>query len=234
MSRPARVVRSAAPATGSAIRVVGYLRVSTSEQADSGAGLDAQRAAITAEAARRGWVLVEVFVDAGLSGKSLNRPGLDAALTAVTTGAADVLVVAKLDRLSRSVVDFAGLLDRALREGWGVVALDLGVDTTTPAGELVANVMAAVAQWERRVIGQRTKDGLAAKREAGVRLGRPGALPAEVVARVVAEREAGRTCQAIADQLNADRVPTARAVGPWLPGAVHAVSRSQAARALAA
>ena len=234
MSRPARPARSTAPTSDGPARVVGYLRVSTSEQADSGAGLDAQRTAITAEAARRGWTLVEVFTDAGLSGKTLRRPGLDAALAAVTDGGADVLVVAKLDRLSRSVVDFGLLLDRAQRQGWGVVALDLGVDTTTPAGELVANVMAAVAQWERRVIGQRTKDGLAAKRAGGVRLGRPSVLPADVVDRVVAERAAGRSLQAIADRLNADGVPTARGFGVWLQQSVGALLRSQAARQLAA
>lgn len=230
MSRPARPARSTSPASDGPARVVGYLRVSTSEQAGSGAGLDAQRAAIVAEAARRGWQLVEVFVDAGLSGKTLRRPGLDAALAAVTGGTADVLVVAKLDRLSRSVVDFGVLLDRAQRQGWGVVALDLGVDTTTPAGELVANVMAAVAQWERRVIGQRTKDGLAAKRGAGVRLGRPSVLPGHVVDRVVAERATGRSLQAIADRLHADGVPTARGVGRWQQQSIGALLRSQAAR----
>ena len=86
-------------------------------------------------------------VDAGVSARTLTgRPALDAALHAVQSGHADVLVVAKLDRLFRSVADFAMLLDRAQREGWGLVVLDLGVDATTPAGELVANLMAAVAQ----------------------------------------------------------------------------------------
>src|SRR4051794_20734736 len=129
------------------MRVVGYARVSTDEQAANGAGLAAQRHAITAEAARRGWDLVAIHED-GASGRSLDgRPGLAAALSAVATGDAEALVVAKLDRLSRSLIDFAGLLERARRDRWAVIALDLGVDTTTPAGELVANVMAAVAQW---------------------------------------------------------------------------------------
>ncbi len=171
-----------------------------------------------------------VEVDAGASAKSLSgRPALDAALHTVQSGGANVLVVAKLDRLSRSVADFAALLDRAQREGWGLVALDLGVDTTTPAGELVANVMAAVAQWERRTIGQRTREGLAAKKASGVRLGRPPVLSTEVVMQVQHRRSEGLTLRAIADELNAEGVPTARGTGPWRVSSVAALLRSAAA-----
>ncbi len=156
--------------------VVGYVRVSTHEQAASGLGLDAQRAAITLAATARGWQVVWIE-DAGYSAKSLRRPGVTRALRMLAKGEAQAIVVAKLDRLSRSVQDFAATMDTARRQGWALVALDLGVDTTTPAGELVANVMAAVAQWERRVIGQRTADALAAKKAQGVRLGGPITTP---------------------------------------------------------
>ena len=106
------------------MRVCGYTRVSTSEQAQSGAGLEAQEAAIRAEAERRGWELVQVFEDAGASGKSLNgRPGLSEAIAAVERGEAEGLVVSKLDRLSRSLLDFAGLMERARKRGWSLVAL---------------------------------------------------------------------------------------------------------------
>src|ERR1700730_10653270 len=90
-------------------RVVGYVRVSTDEQADSGLGLAAQRTTVAAEAERRGWTLVAVHEDA-LSGKSLDRPGLAAALAAIEAGEAAGIVVAKLDRLSRSLKDFALLM----------------------------------------------------------------------------------------------------------------------------
>ncbi len=86
---------------------------------------------------------------------------------------ADVLLVAKLDRLTRSLRDFGELAERARKRRWALVCLDLGVDTTTPAGELVAGVVASTAQYERRLIGQRTREALAARRAAGVRLGRP-------------------------------------------------------------
>ncbi len=231
MASPSRrSTRLLRPVHDGPVRAVAYLRVSTAEQVDSGAGLDAQRTTVVRETQRRDWELVAVEVDAGASGKSLTgRPALDAALDAVRMGRADVLVVAKLDRLSRSVADFAALLDQAQREGWGLVALDLGVDTTTPAGELVANVMAAVAQWERRTIGQRTREGLAAKRASGVRLGRPPVVPAEVVMQVLHCRSQGLTLQAIADELNAKGVPTARGTGPWRVSSVAALMRSGAA-----
>jgi DNA invertase Pin-like site-specific DNA recombinase len=202
---------------------IGYIRVSTEEQADSRAGLEAQRAAILAEAERRGWHLVDVIEDAGYSGKDLRRPGIVAALEALTTHKADTLVVAKLDRLSRSMLDFAGLMARATHEHWALVALDLGVDTTTPAGEAMANVMATFAQFERRLIGQRTREALAQKRKAGVVLGRHPSIPPEVAARIVAERAAGKSLPAIARGLDGDAVPTAQGGRRWYASTVRAV-----------
>jgi DNA invertase Pin-like site-specific DNA recombinase len=127
--------------------------------------------------------------DSGFSAKSLDRPGISGALERLDAGKADALMVAKLDRLSRSLFDFAGLMERARRKGWALVALDLGVDTTTPSGEMMANVLATFSQFERRIIGLRTKEALAAKRAAGVRLGRPRTLSDDVVVRIVSERE---------------------------------------------
>lgn len=205
------------------MNVIGYARVSTDEQAASGAGMAAQRAAIAAEAERRGWTLVEVVEDAGWSAKDLRRPGIARALDMLADGGADTLVVARLDRLSRSMIDFAGLMETARREAWSVVALDIGMDTTSPSGEMVANMTAVVAQYERRLIGQRTRDGLAAKRAQGVRLGRPSMLPAAVIARIGDERQAGRSLRAIADALNADGVQTGQGGAKWYASSVRAV-----------
>lgn len=210
------------------MRVLGYCRVSTSEQADSGAGLEAQRQAIEAECERREWRLLEVIEDAGASARDLKRPGIQAALAKLEGGDADALMVAKLDRLSRSVLDFAGLMDRANREGWSLVALDLGVDTSTPSGEMMANVLSSFAQFERRLIGQRTKEALAVKRSEGVRLGRPRETPDDVVRRIVSERSAKATLKAIADGLNRDGIPTARGGAKWWPETVRSVLGSVA------
>lgn len=145
------------------MNLLGYIRVSTEEQASSGAGLEAQRQALSLASDSREWSLLDVISDAGVTGSHLKRPGLEHALERIEAGEADGLVVAKLDRLSRSLMDFSTLMDRSRRKGWAIVALDVGVDTTTPSGEMIASVMATFAQFERRLIGQRTKDALAIK-----------------------------------------------------------------------
>lgn len=204
--------------------VVGYLRVSTDDQANSGLGLAAQRAVIENECQRRGWTLLRAFEDAGASGKSLaGRPALADALEELRGHRADALVVAKLDRLSRSLLDFAGVMEQSRSEGWSLVILDLGVDTTTPSGEMIANVMATFAQFERRLIGQRTKDALAVKRREGGRLGRPVVLDSAIAARVQHERQQGRSLRAIADGLNAEGVATAHHGARWYPSTIRAV-----------
>ncbi len=179
---------------GNEDRVIGYVRVSTEEQGSSGAGLDAQRAAIGAECEHRGWALVRVEEDV-LSARTMNRPGLRSALESCRSGEVDGIVVARLDRLSRSIVDFGNLLEEARRRGFNVVALDLGLDLSTPQGELVGNVIASVAQWERRIIGQRTKEALAVKKAQGVKIGRPATLPAGVERRIRRLRARGKTSQ---------------------------------------
>lgn len=213
------------------VRVVLYARVSTVEQAESGAGLAAQEAALRADAARRGWDVVAHLTDAGVSGKSLSgRPALAEALRMVSDDEADALAVAKLDRLSRSLLDFASLMARAQAEQWALVALDLSVDTTTPGGRLVANVMASVAEWERETIAARTRDGLAAKRAQGVILGRPPTVSRHAIERVRALRASGLTLAACADQLTAEGVPTAQGGVRWYASTVRQVLISAARR----
>jgi DNA invertase Pin-like site-specific DNA recombinase len=208
------------------MRVLAYLRVSTEEQGRSGAGLEAQREAILAECQRRGWRLVETVEDRGYSAKDLKRPGIRIALEELQRGKADALVVAKLDRLSRSMIDFTGLMGQAQKQGWALVALDCAVDTTTPAGEAMAHVLATFAQFERRLIGQRTREALAQKKAQGVRLGRPSQLPPRVRTRIRRRRKAGLTFAAIAEELNRERVPTAHRGVKWYPSTVRAVLAS--------
>jgi DNA invertase Pin-like site-specific DNA recombinase len=213
------------------MRAIGYLRVSTEEQAESGAGLAAQEATVRAEAARRGWELVRIAVDAGASGKSLaGRPELASALADLDAGKAEVLLAAKLDRLSRSVLDFAGLMARSEHRGWRITVVDVNVDTTSPSGALMATIVSAFAEYERRLISQRTKDALAAKRVAGVVLGRPRQLDPAIRVRIVAEREAGRSLRAIAEALNAEGVPTAQGGTKWHASTVrHVANEAEAA-----
>jgi DNA invertase Pin-like site-specific DNA recombinase len=202
-----------------------YLRVSTADQALTGHGLDAQRAAIQAEADRRGWSDVTWYVDGGRSGKDLDRPAMKDLLSDVRRG--DVVVVAKLDRLSRSLVDFAALMERAQRHRWNVIALDLGIDLTTPSGEFMASVLAAMARWERRVIGERTRDGMAAAKAKGRLPGRRSALPREVQDRLLDYQREARTLRDIAHLLNSDGIRTASG-GRWSSSSVHSSTRSAA------
>ena len=202
-----------------ATRVLGYVRVSTDEQAASGAGVAAQRAALQAEGDRRGWA-VEFIEDAGYSARSMKRPGLTDALGRLARGEADVLAVAKMDRLSRSLLDFAGIMATAQHEGWALCALDSPADLTTPSGEAMAGVMAVFAQLERRLISERTKAALAQRRAAGVRLGRERLVPLAVETRARELRASGLTQRAVGDALAAEGYPGPTG-GTWHPSTLH-------------
>ena len=103
--------------------------------------------------------------------------------------------------------------------------IDLGIDTTSPTGELVANIMAAVSHWERQRIGMRTREGRAKARKAGKQIGSPVLLPIEIQDRIVAERQGGRTLAAIAQGLNDDLMPLPGGGRVWLPASVTGVLR---------
>jgi DNA invertase Pin-like site-specific DNA recombinase len=196
------------------MRAIGYCRVSTAEQGDSRAGLEAQESVIWAEVKHRGWDLVGIYTDVA-SGKSLRRRDqLAVVLAALRDHTADVLIVAKLDRLSRSILDFAGLMETAKSQGWSVVVLDLGVDMTSTNGELIANIMMALAQWERKLIGDRTKAGLKAIRARGTTLGRPSGIDEGTLRLIRMMRDSGHSWQGIANALVREKVPTAQG-GTW-------------------
>jgi len=209
-----------------------YVRVSTVEQVQDGASLDAQRSALVSEGERRGWD-VEMIADEGYSGKNLKRPGLSAALDRLDHGGADALMAIRLDRVSRSVVDFAGLLARAKRRSWRLVLLSPNLDTEDAAGKFTAHVLAAAAEYERDLIGARTREGMAQRRAEGVHVGRPRDLSDEIVARIVSERTTGATLRSIAEGLTEDGIPTARGRSVWALSTVQGVLASIAGRSLA-
>lgn len=203
------------------MRVIGYVRVSTSKQ---DIGPEVQMLDLDMEAHAQGWQL-EIRREDAASAKSLKgRPVLAAALADLRAGRADMLAVSKLDRLSRSVADFAQLLDDSHRQGWHIACLDLDVDTTTVTGRAMAQVTAVFAEMERRRIGERTRDAMARiKAEHPERhLGRPATLAPATVARVHALRAEGHTLRGICDALTAEVVPTATG-GKWWPGTVRQV-----------
>jgi DNA invertase Pin-like site-specific DNA recombinase len=210
-------------------RALLYIRVSTDEQAKSGLSLESQGTVLRAEAERRGWEVAAELVDEVSAKRGSRRPQFIEARRMLAAGEADVLLATRLDRMSRSVVDFADLMASAQDEGWQVVALDLGLDTSTTTGRMVAHILAAVAEAEREVIGQRTSAALIAKRRRGENVGRRTGLASEVVQLIVDQRARGLTLQAIADGLNTDGIPTGQGGARWYPSTVRAVLNSQAA-----
>jgi DNA invertase Pin-like site-specific DNA recombinase len=205
----------------------GYSRVSTDEQADSRNGLEAQRSAIDTEAERRGWA-VEHFSDEGKSGKYIND-NLREVLGLLAAGQGDGLVVAKMDRLARSVGHAYEILQTAERQGWALVVLDLNIDLTTPAGEAMAHMLATFAQFERRLISQRTKEALAAKKLRGERIGRPRLATAGVVRRIVLDRNAGLTYGRIARALEAEAILSPAGRPTWQASTVRRIYQSATA-----
>jgi len=156
------------------VRAVGYIRVSTDRQVDRGVSLDAQREKLTAYAKLYDLELVAVVSDEAVSGTTINRPGLDKALNMLKTGEADALLVVKLDRLVRSVYKLGKLLDDYFTGGrWSLLSVGENIDTRTPGGRLVLNVLGSVAQWEVETISERISDALQYKIEKGEAIGGP-------------------------------------------------------------
>ena len=149
-------------------RVVGYVRVSTEDQAREGVSLAAQEERIRAFAFATGRELAEVVVDAGESAKSLKRPGLTRILNELRDGEIEAVVVLKLDRLTRSVRDLADLLEAFQKNDAALVSVSESLDTSTASGRLMLNLLASVSQWEREAIGERTSFALAHKRTQGL------------------------------------------------------------------
>lgn len=204
--------------------MLAYTRVSTAEQADSRNGLEAQRAAIDDEAERRGWT-VEHFADEGCSGKYVND-GLRDVLDLLATGQADGLVVTKLDRLARSVIHASDIIERANEQGWSLVVLDMDLDLTTAAGRMIARQLVSFAEYERELIGERTRDALAAKKRRGESIGRPRLATPGVVRRIVLDRDAGLSFDRIARALTTEGILSPAGRPSWQSSTVRRIYQS--------
>jgi DNA invertase Pin-like site-specific DNA recombinase len=189
------------------MRVLGYARVSTERQADEGVSLAAQETAIRQWAMSHGHRFDIVVEQA--SAKDLERPKLRAALEGLEVGEYGALVVARLDRLSRSVADFAGILEQASEQGWSVVCLDPNVDMTTPYGRALAGMAAVFAQLERELISQRTREAVAAQKAAGTYTGgRPSKITEQAREAISDLAQVGMSSGRIAEVLNASNMPS--------------------------
>jgi DNA invertase Pin-like site-specific DNA recombinase len=199
-------------------QAVGYIRVSTEEQADEGFGLEAQRNRITAYCQMKGLELEEVFEDAGISGgKPLAKRPAGNALLATVRKSKPVLVVAKMDRIFRSCADSATLIEEFERKDILLVSIAEGMDMTTPHGRAMAQMSTVFAQLERDMIRERTKDAMHVKRLRGERISRWARYGSEftvdgmvvtcrdeqkVIRHIRQMRQSGMSLRKIADQLN--------------------------------
>lgn len=223
--------------------MVGYVRVSTAEQADHGVSLGAQRQRLADYARAMDLTLVHVFEDAGVSAKSVSaRPGLRAALAALDKGEASGIVVTKLDRLTRSVRDLGDLVDRYFASRFSLLSLGDSIDTRSAAGRLVLNVLGSVAQWEREAISERVRDAMGHLRRRGFAVGHaplghvrgeveegrvrlaPVGDELETVGRIAALRAAGATLREIAATMEQEGRRTKRG-GKWAPETINKVLR---------
>jgi DNA invertase Pin-like site-specific DNA recombinase len=139
------------------MKVIGYVRVSTKDQAKEGISLEAQEEKIRAYCVVKDWELLNIYKEEGISAKSLDRTEMQEVLKLVNEKKVDVVIVYKLDRLTRSVVDLNMLVKLFDSNGVSLVSLQESLDATTATGRLMMNLLASVSQWEREVIGERTK-----------------------------------------------------------------------------
>jgi DNA invertase Pin-like site-specific DNA recombinase len=218
------------------MRAIGYVRVSTDKQAEGGVSLEAQQQKIHAMAVVQGTDLLELIVDAGESAKTLDRPGMERLLALVDARKVDTVIIAKLDRLTRSVKDLALLLERFTQRGVALVSVAESLDTNTAAGRLVLNIMMSVSQWEREAIGERTRDAMAhmkATRQAysptPYGFQRNGAVLAiadaehGMVQKIQQWRTAGWTLRKIAGELNRLGIATKNGGTEWYASTVQRI-----------
>jgi DNA invertase Pin-like site-specific DNA recombinase len=199
------------------MKAIGYIRVSSEKQVESGISLGAQEAKVRGLAMVHEWTLAEVIEDAGESASSLNRPGMNRLMGMVARREVDVVIIAKLDRITRSVRDLAHLLETFEKYGVALVSVADSLNTGTASGRLVLNIMTAVSQWEREAIGERTRAAMEHKRSRGERVGTipygfcllhdgthlvPCQPEQEVLGIMTAHHVSGLSCSDVAAKLN--------------------------------
>lgn len=223
-------------------QVLAYVRVSTDDQADNGSSLGAQEARLRAYAASQALVLDEVVIDAGVSAKDLRRPGFERIVSAIETGSVGTLVVCKLDRATRSVADLCSLLELFERYSVTFVSLSESLDTGSPTGRLMVHLLATIAEFERRVIGERTEQTLTFKRRSRTVYSHvafgwrrdgdqivPHAPEQTALNTLRTMREAGASLQQCADWLTSNAYRPAQRATRWYPQTVKDILESRIA-----
>jgi len=199
-------------------KAVGYVRVSTEEQAKEGTGIETQKDRVYYFCKGKGWEITEWYIDAAHSGSNLERPEIKRLINDVKEGKVDIVVIYKLDRLSRNLVHLRYVYNDVFKENnVDLVSTCESIDTTTPSGRMAFNILGSFAEFERDMITSRMNDARLLKAKNGGHAG--GAIPygfkkdekgnivsdeiqVEVVRSMFKFREAGRTLREIKDILN--------------------------------
>ena len=231
-------MNDSAPNQSNDQRAVLYARVSTDKQAADGHGLDAQRTRLQSYAQSQGLDVIDFVVDEGVSAKALERDGMARIRELVDSGAVDVVLVTKADRVSRSLRDLLNFSAELEDHGITLITTDEQLDTSSPLGRAMNAMRGVFAQLERELVSVRTREAMAAAKDKGVRLGRPPVgwaiengrwvrtLRFPVVQRAHELRNEGLTLQQVADRLNNENAPTGSGRGRWYPSNVSRLLKS--------
>ena len=221
------------------MQAIGYVRVSTEEQALMGVSLDAQEDKIKAYCVAKEWDLFRIIKDSGYSAKDLNRPGIQEIINGCKRKEFDVVVILKLDRLTRSVKDLGYLVEDVFQKNdVAFSSLQDNFDTATANGRMVMNILATLAQWERDIISERTRDAMLFMKKDMKLIGavpfgydcNGGSLSinpdeAGVVQKMLSLRERGKSYQRIAAHLNSKAIPSKNG-GKWHPKTVMGILKA--------
>ena len=218
------------------MKAIGYARVSTRDQAQNGVSLEVQKFKIQAFCDAKDWELITVLADEGHSAKNLNRPGMQQIINGSRKKQFDIVVILKLDRLTRSVKDLGYLVEDIFnKNGIAFSSLQDNFDTSTANGRMVMNMLATIAQWERDIISERTRDAMEYMKSKFRRVGaipfgytiegdKLSPTPDEMITveKIVSLRNGGLSYQKISDYLNSNKIP-AKQGGKWYPKTVKGV-----------
>lgn len=215
------------------MRAVGYVRISKADrdktEAEQRLSIRAQRESIAKVCADKGWGLLDTYEDFAQSGADDDRADYKRLQSFIDTKQADVVVVTRLDRLSRKAWRLLWLIEE---KGWNIYAIEQSFDTREPEGWLAAAIHALMADYERRLIGKRTKQALAQLRKEGVHTGRRSGIPVEVEDRIYDLHIAGHSATRIAQLLESEGVarPTAKSKSWHHSHVLAAVRRAEVRR----
>lgn len=225
------------------MKAISYVRVSTEDQASTGVSLAAQRQKIIQYAELYDHQIIDFVEDAGVSAKNLTRPGIQKILGLVRKKEVQGVIIAKLDRLTRSVKDLAEIIDLFNKNGVALMSVNENLDSGTASGRMVLNMLGTIAQWERETIGERTSTALQFKKRNGKVFGKDPLfgfkkesdrlIPDEKEHRVIQEimnlRSKGKNYSRIAVMLNIKKYST-RSGNRWFPQQIKRVIENSSAR----